>query len=51
MLQFRVADLVRDQELLQRIPEVAAQLLEHSPDQAKKLVQRWIGDATRFAGV
>jgi len=51
MLQFRVADLARDQELLHKIPEVATRLLEQSPGQAKKLVQRWIGDATRFAGV
>ncbi len=51
MMQFRVADLARDQELLERIPEVATRLLEESPDQAKKLVQRWIGDAARFAGV
>lgn len=51
MMQFRVADLARDQELLERIPEVATRLLEESPDQAKKLVQRWIGEAARFAGV
>lgn len=51
MMQFRVADLARDQELLERIPEVASRLLAESPAQAKKLVQRWIGDAARFAGV
>jgi ATP-dependent DNA helicase RecG len=51
MMQFRVADLARDQELLGRIPEVATRLLAESPDQAKKLVQRWIGEAARFAGV
>jgi ATP-dependent DNA helicase RecG len=51
MLQFRVADLARDQHLLEGIPETAAHLLEHHPDQARKLVQRWIGAATRFAGV
>ncbi|MDZ4728890.1 MAG: ATP-dependent DNA helicase RecG [Xanthomonadales bacterium] len=51
MMQFRVADLARDQELLERIPAVASRLLEENPAQARKLVQRWIGDATRFAGV
>ena len=49
LLQFRVADLARDQDLLQRIPEVATGLLENNPEQARKLVQRWIGEATRFA--
>ena len=51
MLQFRVADLARDQALLERIPPVADRLLNGSPDQAEKLISRWIGDATRFAGV
>ena len=51
MLQFRVADLARDQELLDRIPPVADRLLSGNPRQVEKLVQRWIGDAERFAGV
>jgi ATP-dependent DNA helicase RecG len=51
MLQFRVADLARDQELLDRIPPVAERLLSGNPRQVEKLVRRWIGDAARFAGV
>jgi ATP-dependent DNA helicase RecG len=51
MLQFRVADLARDQQLLERIPPVADRLLSGSPARAEKLIRRWIGDATRFAGV
>ncbi len=51
MLQFRVADLARDQALLQRIPPVAARILQTKPDLVNKLVNRWIGDSTRFAGV
>jgi len=51
MLQFRVADLARDQTLLQRIPPVAAQILARNPELADKLVARWIGDSARFAGV
>jgi len=51
MLQFRVADLARDAELLQLIPAVADTLLKHHPAQSDKLIQRWIGDASRFAGV
>ena len=51
MLQFRVADLARDRALLERIPPVADRLLAESPALADKLVRRWIGDATRFAGV
>jgi ATP-dependent DNA helicase RecG len=51
MLQFRVADLARDQELLESIPAVAERLLADNPDRSEKLIRRWIGDAARFAGV
>jgi ATP-dependent DNA helicase RecG len=51
MLQFRVADLARDQHLLDVIPAVAERLLTDSPETVNALVNRWIGDARRFAGV
>jgi ATP-dependent DNA helicase RecG len=51
MMQFRVADLARDQHLLERIPQVAARILSEAPAHAEKLISRWIGDAARFAGV
>jgi ATP-dependent DNA helicase RecG len=51
MLQFRVADLARDQDLLDRIPAVAEQLLSENPLLVQRLVRRWIGDAGRFAAV
>lgn len=51
MLQFRVADLARDQRLLASIPPVAERLLAESPERVHKLIQRWIGDSARFAGV
>jgi len=51
MLAFRVADLARDADLLKRIPAAADALLQQNPDQADKLIRRWLGDTTRFAGV
>jgi ATP-dependent DNA helicase RecG len=51
MLLFRVADLARDAGLLKKIPSAADTLLKHHPQQADKLIRRWIGDASRFAGV
>jgi ATP-dependent DNA helicase RecG len=51
MLLFRVADLARDAGLLKMIPSAADTLLKHHPEQADKLIRRWIGDASRFAGV
>ncbi len=51
LLQFRVADLTRDQQLLETIPAVAERLMNESPERVSKLIRRWIGDAARFAGV
>lgn len=51
MLLFRVADLARDAGLLKKIPSAADTLLKQHPEQADKLIRRWIGDASRFAGV
>jgi ATP-dependent DNA helicase RecG len=50
MLLFRVADLARDAGLLKMIPAAADTLLNQHPEQADKLIRRWIGDAGRFAG-
>jgi len=48
MLRFRVADLARDAELLERVPGLVANL-DHA--QADVLIERWIGDASQFADV
>ncbi len=51
MMLFRIADLARDADLLNLIPAVADRLLASHPKQTDKLIRRWIGDASRFAGV
>jgi len=51
MMLFRVADLARDAGLLKMIPATADKLLQQHPEQAEKLIRRWVGDASRFAGV
>lgn len=51
MLLFRVADLARDAALLKLIPSAADTLLQEHPQQADKLIRRWVGDTSRFAGV
>ncbi|NND44237.1 MAG: ATP-dependent DNA helicase RecG [Xanthomonadales bacterium] len=50
-MQFRVADLGRDAHLLRRIPAVADHLMQHHPEQVEKLIQRWVGDSSRFVDV
>ena len=48
MLRFRIADLARDEELLDRVAVLAAAL---DPAGAERLIQRWIGPASTFVDV
>ncbi|WP_290885510.1 ATP-dependent DNA helicase RecG [Arenimonas sp.] len=50
LASFRVADLVRDADLLPEVHRAADQLLAEAPGIADRLVQRWVGGAARFAG-
>jgi len=44
------ADLARDASLLPEVHRVGEALLRDHPAAAERLVQRWIGAATRYAG-
>ena len=50
LLQLRVADLMRDADLLPRV-QAAAELLESSPDDIAALTGRWIGPDERYGRV
>ncbi len=47
---FRVADLIRDANLLPVVQRSSDALLAKSPELADLLVARWVGSAARFAG-
>jgi ATP-dependent DNA helicase RecG len=49
LVELRIADLVRDADLLPRVQESADWLLESHPDHAQRLVRRWHGGAERYA--
>jgi ATP-dependent DNA helicase RecG len=51
MIQFRIADLMRDQPLLDKVEAAAAQLLENHPDRVKPIIRRWLGHAPRYGQV
>ena len=51
LAEMRIADLVRDQDLLPLVEQTAGELFQHWPDHVEPLVRRWIGDATRYADV
>lgn len=46
---FRVADLARDAQLLERAHAIADRLLARDPAAAQALVRRWVGAAARYA--
>ena len=47
MLQFRIADLSRDEHLLTVVHELANEMQQH-PIKTKQLIQRWLGHATAY---
>ncbi len=51
LLQFRIADLKRDQHLLEHISVIATELLSQSPDIANAIIQRWLGDDEKYGAV
>lgn len=46
---YRIADLSRDAGLLPEVIELSNQLQTDNPQSAKQIVNRWLGNASRFA--
>ena len=46
--QFKVADLVRDGHLMDRVHEVATTITQHHPDLIQPIIRRWLGDAVQY---
>ncbi len=51
LLQLKIADLQRDQLLLEEVARVADRLLQDDSVAAEALIERWTGAASRFAEV
>jgi ATP-dependent DNA helicase RecG len=50
-MQMRVADLVRDADLLPDVQRAAALMLAGPAASVAALLRRWVGDGTRFSKV
>lgn len=50
-MQFRIADLLRDQPLLEEAQQAAQLLLEQYPERVAPLVRRWVGDRQHYINV
>ena len=51
MMQFRVADLLRDQDLLGMTADAAAYLSRNHPERVQPIIRRWLGGAVRYGAV
>ncbi len=47
-MQFRLADLLRDQPLIAQAQQIADRILQQAPEAADPLIQRWIGEKTQY---
>ncbi len=50
-IQFKIADLSRDSDLLELIPAAAQLIHRQHPDAIQPLIQRWIGHSRHYAEV
>jgi ATP-dependent DNA helicase RecG len=50
-MQFRIADLVRDGQLLAEVQQAAEDVLRNRPQAVEPLIQRWIGEREQYGGV
>jgi ATP-dependent DNA helicase RecG len=50
-MQFHIADLLRDESLLQAVEEVAPQLKADYPEHITPLITRWLGEAVQYGEV
>ncbi|OOZ16195.1 ATP-dependent DNA helicase RecG [Solemya velum gill symbiont] len=50
-MEFRVADVVRDQKLLPQVQQVAQQILDKHPRAAEALIARWVGQREKYGSV
>jgi ATP-dependent DNA helicase RecG len=50
-MQFKIADLQRDGELIAEIAKVSEQLFSETPDAIPMLCDRWLGTETIYAEV
>ncbi len=51
LLVFRIADMQRDEAMLDDVRASAHAMLQHSPERVEPLVRRWLPEAERFARV
>ncbi|HEX7046153.1 MAG TPA: ATP-dependent DNA helicase RecG [Gammaproteobacteria bacterium] len=49
LAQLHIADLVRDADLLPHVQKIAARVMNDFPANVQPLIERWLGDSSRYA--
>ena len=50
-LQFRIADVARDQAMIPEVNRTARLLMQQYPQRVAPIIRRWLGDAARYGDV
>ncbi len=50
-MQFRIANIVRDTQLLEQVKESAELMLSETPEAISPIIKRWIGESTNYSEV
>jgi ATP-dependent DNA helicase RecG len=51
LMQLKIADIVRDEYLLDEVKVAAQKMINKSPENVKSLVERWIGSSQQYVSV
>ena len=51
MMQFHIADIIRDQALIPQVNKVSEELLVDYPENARLIVRRWLGETEKYGNV
>ena len=49
--QYRIANLIRDAELIPKVQLIAESIRRSSPEKGNKIIRRWLGDAGQYGKV
>ncbi|MDX1334906.1 MAG: ATP-dependent DNA helicase RecG, partial [Gammaproteobacteria bacterium] len=50
-MQFRIADLLRDQAMVPEVQQAARRLMEQYPEHVQPLITRWLGRAQEYGSI
>ncbi|MCW9046804.1 MAG: ATP-dependent DNA helicase RecG [Gammaproteobacteria bacterium] len=51
LLQLRIADIVRDEYMLDDVKVASAKIISESPEKVKALIDRWVGVAQQYVNI